>query len=129
MDRLAAAMLIAFIVVSPMGAAQALPAFTSITLPGAGLAVGVCSSVIPYACDQLAMASCRAPRLRCCWLCCRRRRLPWALWCLGRFRRLLRRLVWDWLLWAWSYIGPDEGDVTTGDIFQGWGQVLCRDIV
>lgn len=60
MDRLAAAMLIAFIVVSPIGAAQALPAFTSITLPGAGLAVGVCSSVIPYVCDQLAMA--RLPR-------------------------------------------------------------------
>jgi inner membrane transporter RhtA len=59
-DRLAAAMLVAFIVASPLGAAQALPAFTSITLLGAGVAVGVCSSVIPYVCDQLAMA--RLPR-------------------------------------------------------------------
>ena len=59
-DRLAAAMLIAFVVASPLGAAQALPAFTSITLLGAAIAVGVCSSVIPYVCDQLAMA--RLPR-------------------------------------------------------------------
>jgi inner membrane transporter RhtA len=55
-DRLAAAMLIAFVVVSPIGAAQALPAFSSLALLGAGVAVGVCSSVIPYVCDQLAMA-------------------------------------------------------------------------
>jgi inner membrane transporter RhtA len=55
-DRLAAAMLIAFVVVSPLGLMQALPAFSSISLLAAGLAVGVCSSVIPYVCDQLAMA-------------------------------------------------------------------------
>jgi inner membrane transporter RhtA len=55
-DRLAAAMLIAFVVVSPLGAAQAMPAFSSLALLGAGVAVGVCSSVIPYVCDQLAMA-------------------------------------------------------------------------
>jgi inner membrane transporter RhtA len=55
-DRLAAAMLIAFIVASPLGAAQALPAFSSLTLLGAAIGVGICSSVIPYVCDQLAMA-------------------------------------------------------------------------
>jgi inner membrane transporter RhtA len=55
-DRLTAAMLIAFVVVTPIGAAQALPAFSSLALLGAGVAVGVCSSVIPYVCDQLAMA-------------------------------------------------------------------------
>lgn len=55
-DRLAAAMLIAFVVVSPLGLMQALPAFSSVSLLAAGLAVGVCSSVIPYVCDQLAMA-------------------------------------------------------------------------
>ncbi len=55
-DRLAAAMLIAFVVVSPLGLMQALPALSSISLLAAGLAVGVCSSVIPYVCDQLAMA-------------------------------------------------------------------------
>jgi inner membrane transporter RhtA len=54
--RLAAAMLIAFVVVSPIGAAQALPAFSSLELLGAAVAIGVCSSVIPYVCDQLAMA-------------------------------------------------------------------------
>jgi inner membrane transporter RhtA len=59
-DRLAAAMLIAFIVASPLGAAQALPAFSSMTLLGAAIGVGICSSVIPYVCDQLAMA--RLPR-------------------------------------------------------------------
>jgi inner membrane transporter RhtA len=59
-DRLAAAMLIAFIVASPLGAAQALPAFNSLTLLGAAIGVGICSSVIPYVCDQLAMA--RLPR-------------------------------------------------------------------
>lgn len=59
-DRLAAAMLIAFIVASPLGAAQAFPAFSSLTLLGAAIGVGICSSVIPYVCDQLAMA--RLPR-------------------------------------------------------------------
>jgi len=59
-DRLAAAMLIAFVVASPLGAAQALPAFSSLTLLGAAIGVGICSSVIPYVCDQLAMA--RLPR-------------------------------------------------------------------
>ena len=55
-DRLAAAMLIALVVASPMGLLQALPALTNVALLAAGAAVGICSSVIPYVCDQLAMA-------------------------------------------------------------------------
>ena len=55
-DRLAAAMLIALVVASPIGLLQALPALTNVGLLAAGVAVGVCSSVIPYVCDQLAMA-------------------------------------------------------------------------
>lgn len=59
-DRLGAAMLIALLVVSPWGFAEASVAFGKPRLLGAGIAVGVCSSVIPYVCDQLAMA--RIPR-------------------------------------------------------------------
>jgi inner membrane transporter RhtA len=55
-DRLALAMLIALVVASPMGVLQALPALGSVALLAAGAAVGICSSVIPYVCDQLAMA-------------------------------------------------------------------------
>lgn len=59
-ERLAAAMLIAFLVIFPIGLGDALPAFTSVHLLLAGIGVGVCSSVIPYISDQLAMA--RLPR-------------------------------------------------------------------
>jgi inner membrane transporter RhtA len=58
-DRLGAAMLIAAVVVTPLGLAGAAPAFAH---PGwllAGVGVGVCSSVIPYVSDQLAMARLR----------------------------------------------------------------------
>ena len=55
-DRLAAAMLIALVVASPIGLLQALPALTNVGLLAAGAAVGICSSVIPYVCDQLAMS-------------------------------------------------------------------------
>ncbi len=55
-DRLALAMLIALVVASPIGLLQALPALGSVALLAAGAAVGICSSVIPYVCDQLAMA-------------------------------------------------------------------------
>ncbi len=59
-DRLGAAMLIATIAALPLGIGAAAPAFTSPLLLGAGIGVGVSSSVIPYVCDQLAMA--RLPR-------------------------------------------------------------------
>jgi inner membrane transporter RhtA len=57
---LGAAMAIAFLVVLPIGIGEALPAFSSPRLLGAAVGVGVCSSVIPYICDQFAMA--RLPR-------------------------------------------------------------------
>ena len=59
-DRLAAAMLIAAGISLPVGIADARPAFTDVTLLGAAIGVGISSSVIPYICDQLAMA--RLPR-------------------------------------------------------------------
>jgi inner membrane transporter RhtA len=59
-DLLAAAMLIAAVAVTPVGLAGALPAFRNPVLLLAGAGVGVCSSVIPYVTDQLAMA--RLPR-------------------------------------------------------------------
>jgi inner membrane transporter RhtA len=59
-DLLAASMLIAAVAATPIGVAKALPAFTHPTWLLAGAGVGVCSSVIPYVTDQLAMA--RLPR-------------------------------------------------------------------
>jgi inner membrane transporter RhtA len=59
-DRLGAAMLVAMIVALPIGIRDAAPAFLSPLLLAAGIGVGICSSVIPYVCDQLAMA--RLPR-------------------------------------------------------------------
>jgi inner membrane transporter RhtA len=55
-DGLGAAMLIALVVVMPIGVAGAAPAFTRPLLLAAGVGVGFCSSVIPYVTDQLAMA-------------------------------------------------------------------------
>jgi inner membrane transporter RhtA len=55
-DRLSAAMLVAMIVAAPFGWRDALPAFSHPALLAAGVGVGICSSVIPYVCDQLAMA-------------------------------------------------------------------------
>ncbi len=55
-DRLASAMLVAMVVALPLGIHAALPAFVSPLLLVAGIGVGICSSVIPYVCDQLAMA-------------------------------------------------------------------------
>ena len=57
---LGAAMAVAFVVVLPVGFGQALPAFSSPMLLMAAAGVGICSSVIPYICDQFAMA--RLPR-------------------------------------------------------------------
>jgi len=59
-DRLGFAMLVAMVVAFPLGIREALPAFGSPLLLAAGIGVGVSSSVIPYVCDQLAMA--RLPR-------------------------------------------------------------------
>lgn len=55
-ERLGAAMAIAFVVVFPIGAIEAARAFAHPVLILAGAGVGICSSVIPYICDQLAMA-------------------------------------------------------------------------
>jgi inner membrane transporter RhtA len=55
-DRLGAAMLVALIVITPIGFMGALPAVAQPLLLLAGIGVGVCSSVIPYVSDQLAMA-------------------------------------------------------------------------
>ena len=49
-------MLIAFILIFPVGITQALQAFGAFQLVLAGIGVGICSSVIPYVCDQLAMS-------------------------------------------------------------------------
>jgi inner membrane transporter RhtA len=59
-ERLGAAMAIAFVAVFPVGIVQAARAFAHPVLVLAGIGVGICSSVIPYVCDQLAMA--RLPR-------------------------------------------------------------------
>ena len=55
-DLLAASMLVAAILVTPIGLPGALPAHRHPQLLLAGIGVGVCSSVIPYVTDQLAMA-------------------------------------------------------------------------
>lgn len=55
-DRLGAAMLVAAVVALPVGLADAVPAFTHPLWLGWAIGVGVCSSVIPYVTDQLAMA-------------------------------------------------------------------------
>jgi len=59
-DRLGLAMLVALVVAMPIGAADVLPVLSRPTLILAGIGVGLSSSVIPYVCDQLAMA--RLPR-------------------------------------------------------------------
>ena len=53
-------MAIAFLAVLPLGIEDVLTVITDPVLILAGIGVGVCSSVIPYICDQLAMA--RLPR-------------------------------------------------------------------
>ena len=59
-DGLALSMLIAAVIALPAGIAPAAPAFTDPVALAAAAGVGVCSSVIPYVSDQLAMA--RLPR-------------------------------------------------------------------
>jgi inner membrane transporter RhtA len=55
-DGLAAAMLVAALVVTPMAGWAAAPALGDLVAVAAGIGVGISSSVIPYVCDQLAMA-------------------------------------------------------------------------
>jgi inner membrane transporter RhtA len=59
-DRLGASMLLAAILALPFGIGEAMPAFLDPWLLAAAIGVGISSSVIPYICDQLAMA--RLPR-------------------------------------------------------------------
>jgi inner membrane transporter RhtA len=59
-DGLAASMLVAAVVVSPLGGWEVIPALTDPVALLAGIGVGLCSSVIPYVSDQLAMR--RLPR-------------------------------------------------------------------
>jgi inner membrane transporter RhtA len=54
-DGLALSMLVALVVVTPLAGWGALPAFADPVALLAGAGVGVCSSVIPYVSDQLAM--------------------------------------------------------------------------
>ena len=60
LDGLALSMSIAAVLALPLGIAQAVPAFTEPRLLAAAAGVGICSSVVPYVSDQLAMA--RLPR-------------------------------------------------------------------
>jgi inner membrane transporter RhtA len=59
-DQLGAAMLVAAVVATPFGIGPAVPALTHPLWLAWGVGVGLCSSVIPYVADQLAMA--RLPR-------------------------------------------------------------------
>jgi inner membrane transporter RhtA len=59
-DGLAAAMLVAVVVVTPIGGWAAAPALLDPVALAAGVGVGIASSVIPYVTDQLALA--RLPR-------------------------------------------------------------------
>jgi inner membrane transporter RhtA len=59
-DQLGLCMLIAALAATPLGIAPAAPALTHPAWLAWGIGVGVCSSVIPYVTDQLAMA--RLPR-------------------------------------------------------------------
>lgn len=54
-DRLGAAMLVAAVIITPLGINGAIPAFIDPVALLAGVGVGLSSSVIPYALDQLAM--------------------------------------------------------------------------
>jgi inner membrane transporter RhtA len=59
-DRLGLSMLIALVIATPFGLGAAAPALSHPEWLAWGIGVGVCSSVIPYVTDQLAMA--RLPR-------------------------------------------------------------------
>jgi inner membrane transporter RhtA len=59
-DALGASMLVALVAVTPLAGWAAVPALADPVALAAGVGVGIASSVIPYVCDQLAMA--RLPR-------------------------------------------------------------------
>jgi inner membrane transporter RhtA len=54
-NRLGAAMIVAGIVITPLGFSDAAPHLTDWIAIGAGIGVGISSSVIPYVFDQIAM--------------------------------------------------------------------------
>ena len=54
-DALAAAMLVALVAATPLGLHAVVPVLTDPVALAGGAGVGICSSVIPYVCDQLAM--------------------------------------------------------------------------
>ena len=56
LERLAAAMGVALLAITPVGLGAAWPAFSDPVLLLAGAGVDLASSVLPYICDQLAMA-------------------------------------------------------------------------
>ncbi|HKH16004.1 MAG TPA: EamA family transporter [Solirubrobacteraceae bacterium] len=56
LDGLAASMLAALVAVTPLAGWDAVPALDDPVAIAAGIGVGIASSVIPYVCDQLAMA-------------------------------------------------------------------------
>ena len=58
-DGLAAAMLVALVVATPIGGWAAVPALADPAVLLAAIGVGIASSVVPYVCDQLAMARMR----------------------------------------------------------------------
>lgn len=59
-DRIGFSMLLAIVFITPFGISDASVSFFKPILLGAGVGLGVCSSVIPYALDQIAMS--RLPR-------------------------------------------------------------------
>jgi inner membrane transporter RhtA len=59
-DGLGLSMIFAAVLTLPIGFVDAVPAFTDLPVLLAAIGVGICSSVIPYVMDQLAMA--RLPR-------------------------------------------------------------------
>ncbi|MDQ2661202.1 MAG: EamA family transporter [Actinomycetota bacterium] len=59
-DGLGLSMIFAAVLALPIGFLDAMPAFTDLPVLLAAIGVGICSSVIPYVMDQLAMA--RLPR-------------------------------------------------------------------
>ena len=56
-DQLAAAMIAAAVLAAPVGLGPAWPAFSHPAWLAFGIGIGICSSVIPYVTDQLAMAA------------------------------------------------------------------------